>query len=85
MRVCALLSAYLIILFHAICFPDANVYLVAWLDLFQSIALYSFFLLLCNFLNPIEEERGAFLAKLRPKKDGESPKTMESLVWFRLV
>jgi hypothetical protein len=84
MRICALLPAYSIISFLAICFPDAYVYLVAWLDLFQSIALYSFFLLLCDFLNPNEEQRGLIFATMRPKKGRRSSETMDGLVWFQV-
>ncbi|KAJ5871864.1 uncharacterized protein N7529_004217, partial [Penicillium soppii] len=83
MRICALLPAYSIFSFLAVCFPNAYVYLVAWLDLFQSIALCGFFFLLCNFLNPDEDARCMFLASYRPKKGKMSSKNMNGLMWFQ--
>jgi hypothetical protein len=84
MRICALLPAYSIFSFLAVCFPNAYVYLVAWLDLFQSIALCGFFFLLCNFLNPDEDARCMFLASYRPKKGKMSSKNMNGLMWFQV-
>ncbi|CAG8218491.1 unnamed protein product [Penicillium salamii] len=83
MRICALLPLYAIFSFLAIYFPNGYVYLVAWLDVFQAIALCAFFLLLCDFVSPSQEERAMFFAKLQPKKGKGSSKPMDGIAWFQ--
>lgn len=84
MRICALLPLYAIFSFLAIYFPNGYVYLVAWLDVFQAIALCAFFLLLCDFVSPSQEERAMFFAKLQPKKGKGSSKPVDGIAWFQV-
>ncbi|CAG8153417.1 unnamed protein product [Penicillium olsonii] len=83
MRICALLPLYAILSFLAIAFPNAYVYLIAWVDFFQAIALCAFFLLVCDYISPSQEERAIFFAKLQPKKGKGSSKPLNGLAWFQ--
>ena len=84
MRICALLPLYAILSFLAIAFPNAYVYLIAWVDFFQAIALCAFFLLVCDYISPSQEERAIFFAKLQPKKGKGSSKPLNGLAWFQV-
>ncbi|KAL4791935.1 organic solute transporter Ostalpha-domain-containing protein [Aspergillus venezuelensis] len=51
MKICLLLPLYSITSFLAICFPTAAVSITPWMEVYQALALGSFFLLLCEFLS----------------------------------
>ncbi|KAL2832194.1 organic solute transporter Ostalpha-domain-containing protein [Aspergillus pseudoustus] len=82
MKICLLLPLYSITSFLAICFPTAAVFLTPWLEVYQGLALGSFFLLLCEFL-AADNEGGldAFFDSYEPpQKRGESG--MTGVEWF---
>ncbi|KAJ5333005.1 Transmembrane protein [Penicillium brevicompactum] len=81
MRICVLLPIYAVLSFLAIAFPNSYVYLMAWVDVFQAIALCAFFFLLCDFLSPGQEERAIFFAKLQP--NSKTSKPVDGLTWFK--
>lgn len=83
MRISVLVPIYAVLSFLAIAFPNAYVYLTAWVDVFQAIALCAFFLLLCDFVSPRQEERAIFFAKLQPKSKKDS-KPIDGLAWFKV-
>ena len=94
MKICGLIPLYSLISFLSVAFPKAYNYLDPWLEFFQSIALVSFFLLLCEFVSPNEDKRTVFFAALEPPEDtgskpkkprpGAVPKTPEErLQWYR--
>ncbi|KAJ5190997.1 uncharacterized protein N7498_009982 [Penicillium cinerascens] len=83
MKICMLLPLYTITSFVSVCFPKADVYLEPWLEVFQAIALASFFLLLCEFIaSDNQTEVDVFFAAFEApkKKNGER---MHGLEWFR--
>jgi hypothetical protein len=84
MRICTLVPIYSLFSFLAICFPDSYVYLVPWLDLFQSLAMLAFFLLICEFISGNSDERASFFAALRVPKRRGSLEIVDGLLWFRV-
>jgi Organic solute transporter Ostalpha len=84
MRIAGLIPLYSIFSFLSICFPDAFVYLAPWIDLFQAIALGSFFLLMCEFVSPSSEQRDIFFAALVvPGKKGATA-AEHGIPWYRV-
>lgn len=64
MRIVNLLPAYSVLSFVSICFPNAYAYLEPWCEVFQGIALYSFQMLLIDFLAPNDRQRTYFFSSL---------------------
>ena len=62
LRICCYLPIFAVGLFLQAAFPNAYVYINPWLDFFQGIALANFFLLMCQFVSPSDEQREAFFA-----------------------
>ncbi|KAJ5595974.1 hypothetical protein N7450_002432 [Penicillium hetheringtonii] len=83
MRIAALFPLYSIYSFLSICFPNAYVYLVGWTLVFQGIALYSFLMLLCDFLAPNDRHRVEFFASLRIPQMYNKSKTTDGLSWLK--
>ncbi|RAK77554.1 OSTA/TMEM184 family protein [Aspergillus fijiensis CBS 313.89] len=82
MRISTLLPLYSIFSLLGICFPEVYVYLEPWLDVFQSVALGIFYLLMLEFLAPSISRENMFFAPLAiPPSGSESP--AESLSWYR--
>jgi len=86
MRICLLIPLYSVFAFMSICFPNGFVYLTPWLDVFQSIALGSFFLLLCEFILPSYHQRDVFFAALKVPhgKKHEKSGPISGLTWYRV-
>lgn len=85
MRISCLLPLYSIFSFLSICFPNLYVYLIPWLELFQAIALSTFFLLLCEYVAPSEERRELFFASFTPpmrKRKSNKSGQNAGLVWY---
>ncbi|KAJ5636861.1 uncharacterized protein N7484_010174 [Penicillium longicatenatum] len=84
LKICFLIPLYTITSFLSICYPHAFVYLTPWLDLFQAVALGSFFLLLCEFIaRDSQANVDVFFVAFQPpqKKGNKAPLT--GLEWFR--
>ena len=84
MKIGCLIPFYSIFSFLSICFPKAYVYLDPWLDVFQSVALGSFFLLMCEFVSPSAEQRDVFFAALKVPDKKAAGGTGGGLVWYRV-
>ena len=85
MKICMLLPLYSVTSFISIVFPHADIYLEPWLELFQSVALGAFFLLLCEFISSDSQtEVDTFFAafEVPQKKTGGEP--INGLGWFRV-
>jgi hypothetical protein len=82
MRVSSLIPLYSIFSLLSICFPKAKVYLLPWLEVFQSISLSAFFLLMCDYISPSQKQRDVFFAGFtyQDKKKGD----VNGLMWFRV-
>lgn len=74
MRIGTLISAFSIISFLCICFPEAAVYIEPWLHVYEGFALGSFFLLLCDYVSPNRDQQDVFFAT--KKKNG--------IKWFKV-
>ncbi|KAL6904752.1 organic solute transporter Ostalpha domain-containing protein [Trichoderma evansii] len=83
MRISLLVPFYSLFCLLSICFPKADVYLVPWLEVFQSISLCAFFLLMCDFISPDSEKRSAFFAKMTVLDKKAKAGTVGGLSWFR--
>jgi hypothetical protein len=72
--------------FISIWAPKSFVYVFPWLDLVQSVALGAFFLLMCEFVSPSEEQRDVFFAAfVVSKKDQKGNKgPQHGLQWYRV-
>jgi hypothetical protein len=84
MRVGFLIDFYAIFSFLSVAYPGAYVYLKPWLDYWESIALGSFFLLLCEYVSPNSERREVFFAAFQIPADKKSGKVPDGLSWFRV-
>ncbi|KAE9377553.1 hypothetical protein N431DRAFT_451734 [Stipitochalara longipes BDJ] len=62
MKICWLIPFFSIISFLSIYHPEAYIYLSPWLNVVESIAMGSFFLLLCEFVSESRAERDVFFA-----------------------
>ncbi len=78
-----MIPIYGIISFITIAFPNSYIYLNPWIDVFQSIALGSFFLLLCEFVSPSSQYRDVFFAALEVPQ-GKKGKQIGGLEWYRV-
>lgn len=84
MRIATLLPIYSILSFIPICFPNAYVYLVGWVEVIQGIALYTFLMLLCDFLAPNDRNRIIFFSSLRIPGRTDKNKTTDGLTWLQV-
>jgi len=84
MRIAALFPLYSIYSFLSICFPNAYVYLVGWTLVFQGVALYSFLMLLCDFLAPNDRHRVEFFASLRIPQMYNRSITTDGISWLKV-
>jgi membrane-associated phospholipid phosphatase len=66
MKIGALITTYALVSFFSVAFPEASVYMHPWLDVIEGTALGSFFLLLCDYISPSQEQREIFFAT-KPK------------------
>ncbi|KAK5324743.1 hypothetical protein LTR93_004218 [Exophiala xenobiotica] len=84
LKISALIPIYSIISWITIAAPNSYIYLDPWLDFFQSIALGSLFLLLCEFVSPSAQHRDVFFAALEvPKSRRGGGKQVDGLEWYR--
>ncbi|KAJ6008472.1 hypothetical protein N7540_012448 [Penicillium herquei] len=84
MRIVHMLPAFSITSLFAIIFPNSYVYLEGWTEVFQAIALYSFHMLLIDFLAPSEKQRDVFFENLKVKKSFKKGQYREGLSWLKL-
>lgn len=81
LKICVLIPLYTVLSFVTVVAPDSYVYLTPWIDVYQAIALGSFFLLLCEYVSPSLESRDVFFAAmsvpLKGKKQGQSISGLE--------
>lgn len=84
MRIIHMLPSYTIISFWAICYPGAYVYLDGWVEVFQAIALFAFFMLLLEFLAPTDEEKFTFFGSLKIKKVLKKGKYREGVSFLKV-
>ncbi|PYH90706.1 hypothetical protein BO71DRAFT_401974 [Aspergillus ellipticus CBS 707.79] len=82
MRISILVPIYGIFSFLAVCFPSDYVEFTAWPDPFEGIALFSFFLLLCEFLASDDEQRMQIIASQQVKKLCKST-PVNGFTWFK--
>lgn len=87
MRICCYLPIFCIGCLVEVSFPNAYVYLNAWLDVAQALALCNFFLMMCQFVSPSDSRRETFFAALHvPQKKSRRRGTSEpvnGLLWYR--
>lgn len=84
MRIATLLPIYSILSFISICFPNSYVYLTGWVEVIEGIALYTFLMLLCDFLAPNDRNRVDFFASLRIPSRMDKTKTNDGLTWLQV-
>ena len=85
LRIVALIPAYAIVSFLSVAFPDAATYLEPWTDVYESVALASFFLLLIVYLVPVPEKQEAFFDRLPTRDRKQHNETGgSSLAWFHV-
>ncbi len=79
-----IIPLYAILPFISVVAPGSYVYLAPWLEFIQSMSLGSFFLLLCEFVSPSENQRDVFLAGLTVPDKKSATGTQNGLTWFRV-
>ncbi|EXJ86832.1 hypothetical protein A1O3_03786 [Capronia epimyces CBS 606.96] len=70
MRIGLLLPLYACISFLSICFPNAYVYIMPWIDVYQAIALATFFLLMNDLVWPTSDRRDMHLSSMAVPQKG---------------
>jgi hypothetical protein len=65
MRISFLITAYAAVSLVSVCRPQAEIYVHPWLDVIEGTALGSFFLLLCEYISPHQEQQEVFFAAKR--------------------
>lgn len=85
MRIIHMLPAYAGLSFLSICWPETYVYLTAWIEYFQALALYAFTLLLIDFLAPTEAEKFAYFRSLKVKKIFRKGKYRDGVSFLKLT
>jgi hypothetical protein len=84
MRIGILLPVNAVVSFLSICFPATQVYLLPWVDVVQSIAMCTFFLLLCEFASSTTVRRDVFFAPLTSTNKKTPNSAMNGLKCFRV-
>ncbi|KAK1763080.1 organic solute transporter Ostalpha-domain-containing protein, partial [Phialemonium atrogriseum] len=83
MRIALLIPLNSLFSFLSICYPAAKVYLLPWLDVFQAHALASFFLLMCEFVSPSDDQRTIFFAAMAIPDKKAPDGGQDGLAWYR--
>lgn len=68
----------------SICYPNAYVYLNGWVKVIEGIAMYSFLMLLCDYLAPNDRHRVEFFASMRIPKGSDKKQTADGLSWLKV-
>jgi hypothetical protein len=69
MRICCYIPIFTVGNFLEATWPNAYMYINPWLDFVQAIALCNFFLLMCQFISPSDDQRELFFAAFKvPQK-----------------
>ena len=86
MRISSIVPVYSIFSFLSVCFPSSYVYSSSWPDPFEGVALYTFFLLLCEFIAPSDEQRVQLLAtqQIKPSRLRRRAPPVDGLAWFKV-
>ena len=90
-QIISLVPTYSLVSWFCILVPQAFYSIDPWLDVVQSIRLAAFFLLMCEFVSPSEDQRTMFFAGLdipsqrdKKNKPGMHYDTREKkIVWYR--
>lgn len=85
MRIIHMLPAYAGLSFLSICWPETYVYLTAWIEYFQALALYAFLLLLIDFLAPTDQDKLAYFGSLKVPKIFRRGKYREGVSFLKLT
>jgi hypothetical protein len=84
MRIINLIPAYQILSYASICFPNAYVYLQGFTEVFQGIALYSFLMLMCDFMAPTDQGKVEFFSSLEIKEQWRPKRTRNGLKFLKV-
>ncbi|CAI7677830.1 unnamed protein product [Penicillium pancosmium] len=85
MRICNLLPSYQVLSFASICFPNSYIYLQGYTEVFNGIALYSFLMLLCDFMAPTDQSKVEFFSSLETKRQWQPKKKRNGLAFLKLT
>lgn len=82
MKICSVIPVYSLVSFTSVCYPSAAVYLTPWQEFYESLALGYFFLLMCEYIAPSEQQRDVFFSALKvPQKKSPS---RDGIEWYRV-
>lgn len=84
MRICNLLPSYQVLSFVSICFPNSYIYLQGYTEVFNGIALYSFLMLLCDFMAPTDQSKVEFFSSLETKRQWQPKKKRNGLAFLKV-
>lgn len=82
MRICNLIPSYQILSFISICFPNSYIYLQGFTEVLQGVALYSFLMLLCDFMAPNDKSKVEFFSSLETKRQWQPKKKRNGLAFL---
>lgn len=77
MRIVSLVIFYSVLSFLCVVFPHIYTYIEPWIEVYEAVALATFFLLMCEFVSPHENRRQSFFERT-PIKDRKGNVTRAS-------
>ena len=79
LRIIALVPVFALVFFLAGSVPSSAVYIQAWADAYESVALTSYFLLLVTYVVPDPQQRDGYFDRLQHPESREG-----SLTWYHV-
>ena len=79
LRIIALIPIFALVFFLAGSVPSSAVYILAWADAYESVALTSYFLLLITYVVPNPQQQDGYFDRLQHPENCEG-----SLTWYHV-
>lgn len=78
------MPSYQVLSYVSICFPNSYIYLQGFTEVFNGIALYSFLMLLCDFMAPTDQSKVEFFSSLETKRQWQLKKKRNGLAFLKV-
>ncbi|KAJ5573717.1 uncharacterized protein N7459_008144 [Penicillium hispanicum] len=84
MKIATLFPNYSVLSYFSIVWPNAYNYLNPWTEFLAAVAMFYFFMLLCDFLAPNDRERIEFLSSLQVRRQFQKKKTRNGVQFVKV-
>ncbi|KAJ5273008.1 hypothetical protein N7478_008133 [Penicillium angulare] len=85
MRICNLIPSYQVLSYVSIVVPNSYIYLKGFGEVMQGVALYSFVMLLCDFMAPTDEAKVKLFSSLEIRRQWQPKKKRNGLAFLKLT